>query len=257
MNSCHHSRTAILQDIVYAGTRFEMEAVLEHERFTLETLIETEAPLSERLMVASDDQAIYYVFRGTSNKTQWKSNCNTFSKRLRFPAREERPFVKVHRGFCAGYEALLEHIDQVPTPPKGKAVIIAGHSRGAAIALIAALMLQHYRDWQIDEVHLMGCPRTFKRKDVRWIEKQLPIVNWLANNDTVGRVPPAISGYRHVLPRAYFDSSDHLHLNPSFWRLAKGQVVGRAKGGLFDGLSDHASAGEYRRLVFAAPQIEC
>lgn len=76
---------------------------------------------------------------------------------------------------------------------------MAGHSYGAALAVLCALDLEYHYPHRDFEVFLFGCPRVgnraFRKSYNKRVFKTLRVEN---GNDIVTKVPPTIWGYRHV-----------------------------------------------------------
>lgn len=132
----------------------------------------------------------------------------------------------------------------------GYPVVLAGHSRGAAFATEAA-QLMDLAGVNIAEIHCFGCPRSLNKKAAQTFDRLFKekTFRWIANNDAVARVPFRWMGYRHAGREFYFNALDKLHINPSTWIKARGQIRGRLRGGWFDGITDHNAVQEYVRLV--------
>lgn len=210
-------------------------------------IISGAAPLCERAMIVLDGEVNYVVFRGTKNKKQWCSNLNAFKRRLNLGLYRG----KVHQGFWNGLTTLLAELKEHLNGHAGnKELVVTGHSRGAAMAILFAIVAR-ICGYRIVEIHLFGCPRAL----TEWLSGLFGfwfpdrVWNWIANNDAVHRVPFKWMGFRHVGTRMYFDSSDRLKIDPDWKLKLKGQFLGRLKGGLLDGVRDHNAVKEYERLI--------
>lgn len=238
----------LLAAVVYAPHESEVFSELEKLGFNPDhaEIIQGNAPLCERALIVNTSDVTYVVFRGTQNLAQWLSNIN--AKKVPVPSLGKR--VRVHKGFFQGLEDLMidlvDHLDYWKT----RKIVLVGHSRGAAMATLAAQIFD-FEGVDIAEIHCFGTPRsldveTAVQSDQLFKEKMW---RWVANNDTVCRVPFRWMGFKHSGQEYYYDSSDRLHKNPALWVKIKGQIRGRQKGGWFDGISDHDYVDEYVRLV--------
>lgn len=207
------------------------------------------APLCERVVIVPSSDTVYFIFPGTVNLEQWKSNLLKFRK-------VKCGQGEAHKGFMEAYLSIKplmqDHIDRWCA----HRIVVGGHSRGSGKA-ICFMMDEALSGLSFVEAHLFGCPRTL---DVNgsYLFNNLFLKrcwNWVVNNDAVFRVPFRWMGFRHVGKIMYFDENDRITEEPGVFRRIKGQIFGRIKGGLFDGISDHDSAKNYERLVCALSEV--
>jgi pimeloyl-ACP methyl ester carboxylesterase len=244
MNPINHQLAVQLAAAIYQPTHADVRKAISLTGIcpSVAEIVEGPAPLFERAMIVPTADVLFVVFRGTQNKRQWLGNFN---------GRKEGWFGgKVHRGFLTGFCSIRKDVLKIAKAWRGKRpLVIVGHSRGAAEAIlfanIARIML-----YRVSEIHLFGCPRTLSRRFAAKFDKLFPnTFNWIANNDAVHRVPFKWMGFRHVGSRMYFDSKGRLRVDPDWKIKVRGQIMGRIRGGPFDGWSDHNAAKEYKRLI--------
>lgn len=165
------------------------------------------------------------TFRGTDSNTDRKNDLSFFKKVI--PYGNTCSKIRVHSGFLSAYkpDRIRKRIhccitDQV------KRVQIAGHSLGAAMAVLCAVDLQyHFPDLDY-EVALFGCPRVgnraFQKSYNKRVYKTLRVEN---GNDIITKVPLACMGYRHVgiripvgMPRLPFVYSANQHRTQEYYK---------------------------------------
>lgn len=141
---------------------------------------------------------LYITFRGSNSAKDWKVNLTFFKTCI--PYDGCNPKIRVHAGFLNAYKrpSIRDRILGAITP-EVRYVRVAGHSYGAALAVLCALDLEYHYPHRDFEVFLFGCPRVgnraFRKSYNKRVFKTLRVEN---GNDIVTKVPPAIWGYRHV-----------------------------------------------------------
>jgi len=246
MKPRYHQTAANLAAAVYEETDHDIRVAVQGLYLPSSTA-EIYRVGDEVALIVPTGDVVYVGFRGTVTESQWLSDLRAIKTRLPIPI-----IGKCHLGFSNGWKKLEREV--VPECAKwhnlGHKLVVYGHSRGAALAILAALQLYRYRHTPV-EIHLFGCPRTLNRAAAKYYNTAIGhrTIRWVANNDTVCRVPFAWMGYAHVGEEYYFDSADQLHINPGTWYKLRQQIIGRLKGGLFDGISDHDKSHEYVRLI--------
>ena len=141
------------------------------------------------------------VFRGSSTAYDWYLN---------FKADPERDGSVgwVPRGFGLGFWPIQ---DEVMAFLRGSTPIVTGHSRGAAIACVAAGIMKCHGITP-SKLVIMGCPRPGE-DTLRSILSNVPVSNYKNGSDPVTDVPFYID-----LPGEYFDAKyvevrDFIQLN--------------------------------------------
>ncbi|WP_372808288.1 lipase family protein [Pontiella sp.] len=247
----YHQAAVKLAAAIYQPTGGHVRQCIQ--RFGLPSsqveIISGNGPLCERALVVPINRVAYLIWRGTVNWPQWRSNLNAAQRPMKTMGTDG---FAVHAGFDDGLAETYGHaLESLRTYARlGYDIVIGGHSRGAGMATDAYQLLD--RDGvAVTEAHLFGAPRDLNLPAARTFDQLAKgsCFRWVANNDTVCRVPFRWMGYRHVGTEMYFDSADKLHVDPSLMVKLRGQYLGRKKGGIFDGVSDHSYVGEYVRLI--------
>lgn len=245
----YHQQSARLAACVYQPDEGVIRNALHGLGFcaSVAEIISGSAPLNERAMIVPTGEVVFLVFCGTRNFAQWISNVVGMRKVNFYPNLSNE---RCHKGFLDGYTSIQGQVNAQLEMWRRRKLVIVGHSRGAATALLAAKMLRT-DGFAVAEIHIFGCPRVFDPAGAAFTDACFKSIcwRWIANNDTVCRIPLRWQGFRHVGQEMYFDSSDRLHRSPSLLTKLIGQIRGRKKNGWFDGISDHNAAKEYQRLI--------
>ena len=141
---------------------------------------------------------ITIVFRGTDSPDEWRSNLLFFKKVI--PYNNRNSAIRVHSGFINAYknEKVRDKIHSL-IPKETCRIIVAGHSRGAALAVLCAVDLQYNFPDKSVEAYLFGCPRVGNRAFAKSYNKRVFKTLRIENgNDIVTKLPPAVFGFRHV-----------------------------------------------------------
>lgn len=176
----NHARVADLCKLAYThrtGSLGELEYLLLHEA-----------------------DADYLIFRGTES---WPDDTGFLAatrnvwdmvRNLRiwpWPVKIEGIEYRGHAGFIRGARRVAREIR--PSLRREMPLVVAGHSLGGAVALVAGLLLG--RDQKMVEIVTLGCPRVF------WSLVQLPLDTTLTmyrhGRDLVTYVPVG----RHPVPQ--------------------------------------------------------
>jgi hypothetical protein len=159
--------------------------------------------------IGHDRENVYVVFRGTKGTKldSWLTNLHA-SRELDWP-----PTVNgshVHRGF---YLAYIDHLANKTLEAVrklahlGKRIKVMGHSRGAALGLLAATHLSV--NGFLGKVDWMGfgTPRVGNTVFAEWFRRIVPnAIRVVHKRDPVTRLPPmALLGFRHVTQEVWFD----------------------------------------------------
>ncbi|HPT85311.1 MAG TPA: lipase family protein [Bacillota bacterium] len=143
-------------------------------------------------------KTLYITFRGSDSPRDWKTNF-MFDK-MTIPYGNTASPIRVHRGFITAYKSpFVRNAIHRAVSCGVESVKIAGHSQGAALAILCSVDLE-YNFPDLDyEVYLFGAPRVgnkaFRDSYNRRLLKVFRIEN---GNDIVTKLPPAFLGYRHV-----------------------------------------------------------
>ena len=158
---------------------YEDQPVFDHLGFSL---IEQFDRNGTQAILATDGHLTILAFRGTEE-------IGDFLADLRYVKTDFPGGGRVHRGF---YHAFVQVRDEIAAGLENIAAptIFTGHSLGAAMALMAAVM------WSPQEVHVFGCPKTGNKDFVRRLTRPVNrYENWL---DIVTYLPPPTSPIQAV-----------------------------------------------------------
>lgn len=150
-------------------------------------------------VVACDGKKVFVLFQGTENTSDALRD-------LDFKL-EETLYGKIHKGFFDAWTTIAHEvhsaIDTV-CPEGNKPLVVAGHSLGAALAILCMQDLDD-QGYSITDSYLFGCPRVGDKGWASHFEaRELPIISFANDNDIVTMVP-FFSGYTHVGKHAYLD----------------------------------------------------
>jgi hypothetical protein len=164
-------------------------------------------------VISNEDYAVL-VLRGTEpvNLKDWLTDLEI--------GKIHTPYGSLHTGFYHSIEILWAEIFQTLGEVgvlDGKPLYITGHSLGAGMATVAAMMLYHKRGIKPRAVYTFGSPRVmdaegryfyqyFYLNDITY-----RIIN---NNDVVCDLPLWIHGYRHIGEPIYLDSHSMIRRKP-------------------------------------------
>lgn len=149
------------------------------------------------------------VFRGTDDLDDLRKDLDA----KLVPAEHGR----VHRGFRDALELVWDTLE-----PRlcGRAPLLAGHSLGGALAVLAAARLPRVR-----AVYTFGAPRV---GDAAFRDAlDLPLHRVVNNNDLVPRLPPL--PYRHAGALWYLDAGGRLRAQPRRRDRVREQLRGHAE----------------------------
>jgi pimeloyl-ACP methyl ester carboxylesterase len=152
--------------------------------------------------IAEGDDIIVVVFRGTENSLDWVTNV-----RAKFVTLQGG--TRVHTGFFMAYWPIRDAMFAflvAALKKKKRAVYIAGHSLGGALALMATAELANHDDAEIRDsiaaCYTFGCPRAGDASFDLYVK--VPLYRVTNGVDLVPAVPPWFLGYRHVGDTRYF-----------------------------------------------------
>lgn len=197
-------------------------------------------------LVCSDDDRLFLTFRGTDpDPRDWITDA-------RFRPVKGELGGRVHSGFHDALDAVWVDMTEIVAMAGGRAIWVAGHSLGAALATLAAARIIE-AGGTIAGVYTYGQPRTGLRDFRSAYDDKLKEITFRVVNhiDLVTRVPLLIQGYRHIGRMVYFDHSGTMHLDASPWHVARDDVRYRlAHWGRIEaiGTAPHL-IGPYRRLL--------
>ncbi len=199
--------------------------------------------------VAGNDDMLVLAFRGTEPREihDWLTDFDA--------AQVAGPGGKVHEGFAVALNYVWADIWQfIRTRRKQRALWVAGHSLGGALATLAVAKLRLEKDEPVNGLYTFGQPRTGDRDfadrfDADFGDQAFRYVN---NADMVPRVPTRAMGFSHVGTFCYFDRDGRENNAMSWWD----QVMDRMGGTLADILDSE----KWREGMFHHPMdkyLEC
>jgi triacylglycerol lipase len=134
--------------------------------------------------------------------------------------------VRVHRGFWLSMDSLFDQVLRLDQRSCPRPVVVTGHSKGAAEALLCAYLLAKLGR-PVAGVVTFGGPRVGNAAWRRAYNAQaannafakLGDITWRFVNqeDLVPRVPTWLSGYRHVGREVFLPSIGGICLRPALW----------------------------------------
>lgn len=162
------------------------EEDFERLGFASTTLIDS--PLHSQVgYVASGDEVMVLVFRGTDDAEDWFSNINVYRRAI-----DEG---EIHSGFAGAYSMIRAEVrDQVAAEDPAH-LWITGHSLGGALALVCAYDLLRYDDRDIRGVVTFGQPRIGDERLARYLQEQIGdrYVHFVNEMDAVPHLPMRFS----------------------------------------------------------------
>lgn len=216
-------------------------AYFDPPELNVEVWLYGENPDEVRFLTAGDTQAFiarfgavaWLVFRGTEcdfgdilTDLKFRREALTMvSDKIPGPVRAELRAASVHRGFLEGWLLIRDQVIAALLDMRRRhpalQINLAGHSLGAALALIAAPDLAGRAIGGQGTLHLFGCPRTGDADFSAFAAAGHDIIRYVNCCDIVPRVPFWSLGYRHAGRLVYFDRHGRPHDNPSIpFRLA-------------------------------------
>ena len=221
---------------------------------------------------AANHRVAVLAFRGSATADDWASNLD--ARLVAWPW--SAAGARVHRGFRSAFWRAYDWLRQLTEEDRRllrherRQFYVTGHSRGGALAVLAAWILA-VEGMRVSAVTTFGCPRVGNGAFSRQYDRMLRSVTlrYVNNNDAVPRMPcpwpcwavrvrgrvlripkPVIGGYRHVGRLAYIDVDGKVHDRVSRLFAVQDALRGRCHdlGNLGpDGLNDHGIE-EYVRL---------
>ncbi|MEN6533046.1 MAG: lipase family protein [Bryobacteraceae bacterium] len=187
--------------------------------------------------------------RGSANTPDWLTDLRA--------GWTETPCGRVHIGFWCSVDSIFHQVVEVVKPEPQQPIIIDGHSKGGGESVILALRLARM-GFPIMAVHTFGGPRVadaawkaaYNAQSCNLDDLTLGDVTyrWVHEEDIVPRIPPWISGRRHVGHECFMSSLGGVELDPPIWRLAASDILGTFWGyrlGRIEQVADHPVA-KYR-----------
>lgn len=113
---------------------------------------------------------------------------------------------RVHSGFMIAWEQMKDEAFEalrILDPSKEKVYRCAGHSLGAALAVLMAddLITAGYK---VDACFTAGCPRVGNHSVVKWFSSRFLTYRFVNNYDSVPALLSCLTSYYHTGPAYYF-----------------------------------------------------
>jgi hypothetical protein len=187
--------------------------------------------LAHVLVEQSEGPAII-AFRGSSDVKDWLTDF-----RVGFCYTQ---FGRMHKGFWESSTSVMAGLMKLDQRAIIAPVILTGHSKGAAEAIICARRLAalgrpiqavvtfggprggdamwraHYNSQETNYPSATGQHQTLGEATMRWVIEE----------DIVPRLPAWIAGYRHVGTEVFVSAFGGVEVNPPLWRKAASDLWG-------------------------------
>ena len=155
----------------------------------------------------TQDMSIVLSFRGTETLENWIENLKL--------AKTDRQMscagCKVHSGFVDSWLSIagpvLQQIRRLQQTYPGAKLYTTGHSLGAALAIVAAYVLEYDDGLDIEGVYTFGQPRVGNYEFAQYYNKHSSThVTWRVTHhrDIVVHLPPKLFGFRHVANEVFY-----------------------------------------------------
>lgn len=221
--------------------------------------LETQASVvdTQGFIAHCENGDVALVFRGTTNAADWMTNLDNWmvtwlphlwhepdqglhvsgaqgaqSSSMCCTVDESADVPKVHRGFHAALHAAVPDIKRVLLPQlegsEPKRLILAGHSLGGAIALLALSYILSAFDFAASPHKILlvtlGAPRAGNAAFAAHVEAQVAKLHLLGkcsfarlvhSRDVVPTLPPQALGFAHTGACILFDETGMLHTTDS------------------------------------------
>lgn len=179
-----------------------------------------ESPLAQVLVVPATQAAPRIIaFRGSADVRAWLTDF-----RIGFTRTD---FGRVHTGFWQSTNSVMAEVLALPAVRAAIPVVITGHSKGAAEALICARLLRAAGK-PVEAVLTFGGPRV---GDAAWRAGYNGLLGevtqrWVHEEDIVARLAAWCTGYRHIRHEYFCSSFGGVERDPGVWRLAASDIWG-------------------------------
>jgi len=159
--------------------------------------------------IGETSDRIMVVFRGTvlQDLDSWINNM-LFPRVSQFPA--DVNGSSAHYGFLVSIDSIQKNLlDFIAEYPKNKPIRVTGHSRGGALAILAAMILARHGESHRLEVITFGSPRVGNDKFASYfaslVKKSWRVVN---QRDIVPHLPPSKWLHFHHVEREIWVQAD-------------------------------------------------
>ena len=194
--------------------------------------------------ICEDEKNIFVNVRGTEfyNIKDWFTNLDC---KIIYPF---GGLIGVHSGFYLDAKSIIGNVLKELNASPLKRVVLDGHSQGASVATMLALIVEfgNKNRWHFEELNAIESPRCMNAAlsylfGTSCGYKVNRVVN---NNDIVCRLPPRAWGYKHIQNADFhYFTEEGLYVQQiSAWDLFLDRIHGRVED-LFelgtDGVKDH------------------
>jgi len=157
----------------------------------------------------SIDETIYIVFRGSYSLLNWLADLSFITTGYPFCER-----CRVHLGFFRYEQAIIktviDHVHYLTEKFPNYAVVVTGHSLGAACAALTAADMIHAGINA--SIYNFGSPRFGNKELSAYLSKLIPVVVRVTHyKDLVPHIPTVSQGYVHLAGEWYEDERRVLH----------------------------------------------
>jgi len=153
-------------------------------------------------------------FRGSVDPMNWVADMKAWPMRWPKNASTWCPDCWVHAGFSEAYGELQDHIDTAIADFRCRTFDVVGHSLGAALAQIQAIVLRGERQALVRRVYLYGAPRVGNKHFVAAFEdlamkQQVSPAAWriIHYHDPVPRLAPEFY-YKFMSREVYYNEQE-------------------------------------------------
>lgn len=158
----------------------------------------------------ADYEPTLIAFRGSASTRDWLTDL-----RVGFT---DVGVGRVHRGFWESTNSVMDAVRRLDQRESRAPVIVTGHSKGGAEAMICAWLLARC-GWPVKAVVTFGGPRV---GDSAWRRNYNACLGevtqrWVHEEDGVARLPVWITGYRHAGRQYFMSALGELRVNPPLW----------------------------------------
>lgn len=154
----------------------------------------SDAATGTHLTIKEFAERIEIAFRGTVDEAGWKIDGRAWCS----PFLIGQSVYRVHAGFCDSFAAVLPKLKAALTDLPAKPLVIVGHSKGSAEALLAAIRLRN-GGWKVHSVWGAGTPRVGDKVFAKYCDELFPNNHWrvVDEADIVCKIPSWFCGFRH------------------------------------------------------------
>lgn len=167
--------------------------------------------LDPELIIVSTPQTVFILFRGTDDvgEHDWAEWLGTDFRWHQKPAGGTLSGTRIHTGFWLSFDLIRDDLIAALTElnAKDKTIWLAGHSLGAAQAVIAGTYLKA-GGWNVQNIYAYACPRTignraFNKKANELLPNRIQRFEYYRDPVTMAWMPGL--KYDHIGQRNWYD----------------------------------------------------